>query len=118
MYDEVNMQISVKHSDWRVLRTLVRAKGRPVVGSKLRLEMSRLTKDGSFLTTLVRDGLLKVAAPADTPFTATYTLTDLGKEAAEYGVYDVDWEALKKSEEPAPAPPPPPPAKAPKRSKR
>lgn len=115
MYDyEVNMQVSMNSSDWRVLRVVVRAKGRPVPGSKLRLEMSRRTKDGSFLTDLVNQGLLAVAAPADTPFASSYTLTELGKEAAEYGVYEVDWATLKKRD----APEPPPPAKTPKRSKR
>ncbi|MDB5311839.1 MAG: hypothetical protein JWO38_6041, partial [Gemmataceae bacterium] len=53
-------------------------------GRTLRLEMNRRTRDGSFLTTLVRQGLLEVVTAGETPFDATYRLTERGKHAAEY----------------------------------
>lgn len=87
------MQISVHHLEWRVLRQVARTK-KPSLGSTLRLEMNRRTKDGSFLTKLVKQGLLSVS-PKGTPFESTYALTELGKHAAEYGVYDVSWEQYK-----------------------
>jgi hypothetical protein len=89
------MQVQLGHHDWRVLRHVLRNRGRPVPGKELRLEMSRGTKDGSFLTNLVRHGLLAVAAEGNTPFDSTFRLTALGKHAAEYGVYEVDWATLK-----------------------
>src|SRR4051812_19662409 len=103
------MQVPLGHHDWRVLRHVVRKKGRPVHGRDLRLEMSRKTKDGSFRTALVRQGLLVVEAEGETPFESTYRLTELGKHAAEYGVFEVDWATLKAlkegSEEPEEAKP-------------
>jgi DNA-binding HxlR family transcriptional regulator len=88
------MEVSLNNSDWRVLRQVLRAR-RPARGSTLRLEMTRRTKTGAFLTALVRYGLLQVATPGETPFDATYTLTELGKHAAEYGIYEVAWEEYK-----------------------
>lgn len=92
------MQVTLGHHDWRVLRAVVRAKGKPVHGRILRLDMSRKTKDGTFLVRLVENGLLVVSRAADDPFEATYVLTPPGKEAAEFGVYDVVWEDLKTRE--------------------
>ena len=89
------MQVSLGHHDWRVLRAVLRNKGRPALGRSLRLDMTRRTQDGSFLTNLVRNGLLKVFSEGQTPFESAFILTDLGTHAAEYGVYDVDWETLK-----------------------
>lgn len=89
------MQVNLNHYDWRVLREVKRAKKKPVVGSKLRLEMSRRTKDGEFLTDLVRLELLQVAQKGKTPFESTFLLTDLGEHAAEYGVYDIPLEKFK-----------------------
>jgi DNA-binding HxlR family transcriptional regulator len=57
--------------------------------------MSRRTKDGSFLTALVNQGLLEVVTDGETPFDATYRLTERGKHAAEYGVYEIDWTEYK-----------------------
>jgi hypothetical protein len=50
---------------------------------------NRKSKDGTFLTQLVDEGLLtRVSGSPDRPFEATYTLTALGEHAAEYGEYD------------------------------
>lgn len=40
-------------------------------------------------------GLLVVTQPDPNPFEAKYTLTDLGREAAEFGVFEMDWETFK-----------------------
>lgn len=88
------MEVPVSHSDWRVLRQALRSR-RPAPGHSLRLDMTRRTKDGEFLTALVRFGLLTVAARGETPFDATYTLTERGKQAAEYGLYEIAWEEYK-----------------------
>jgi hypothetical protein len=56
------------------------------------MDMSRRTKGGGFLADLVAIGLLAVAEAGPDPLAATYTLTDLGREAAEYGVYEMPWE--------------------------
>lgn len=89
------MEVKLSHHDWRVLRRVARAKGKPVIGRELRMDMLRRTHDGSFLTRLVEDGLLGVSHSAADPFEAKYILTKLGREAAEYGVYDVPWEVFK-----------------------
>ncbi|MBP3961065.1 hypothetical protein J8F10_38075 [Gemmata sp. G18] len=76
------------HFDWQVLRTVKRSK-KPPVGRTLRLVPNRKTKDGSFLTELVEDGLLeRLTGDATAPFDATYALTEKGKFAAEYGEYE------------------------------
>jgi hypothetical protein len=52
----------------------------------LRLTPSRRTKDGTFLTDLVEQGLLiRGTGTAATPFDATYSLTECGEHAAKYG---------------------------------
>ncbi len=76
------------HYTWQVLRTLKRSK-KPLTGRDLRLVPSRKTKDGSFLVELVTEGLLeRVSGNAETPFESTYTLTEKGQHAAEYGEYE------------------------------
>lgn len=78
------------HFTWQVLRTVKRNK-KPTAGRMLRLVPSRKTKDGSFLTALVEEGLLERASgSASAPFDATYALTEKGKYAAEYGEYEYD----------------------------
>jgi DNA-binding HxlR family transcriptional regulator len=59
------------------------------------MEMTRRTKDGTFLDTLVRLGLLQVATDGKSPLESTYALTERGRHAAEYGVYQVEWEEYK-----------------------
>jgi hypothetical protein len=55
----------------------------------LRLVPNRKTKDGSFLTALVEEGLLdRASGTGDKPFEATYSLTEKGQFAAEYGEYE------------------------------
>jgi hypothetical protein len=76
------------HLTWQVLRAIKRSGSRPVIGKVLRLDMSRRTKDGTFLTKLVEEGFLAIAEDHDNPFEAKYKLTDLGLNAAEYGEYD------------------------------
>jgi hypothetical protein len=88
------MEVEVPHHEWRVLRLVKRTK-KPSLGRTLRVKMSRATKDGSFLTNLVKLGLMKIESHATDPFEATYSLTELGKEAAEYGVYDVDLDVFR-----------------------
>ena len=76
------------HFTWQVLRTVKRNK-KPPTGRMLRLIPSRKTKDGSFLTAMVDEGLLdRVSGTASAPFDATYALTEKGKYAAEYGEYE------------------------------
>ena len=99
-------RFSVPHFEWQVLRAVKRSP-QPPTGRELRLVMSRRTKDGTFLTTLVWRGLLAYAAGgAADPFAATYTLTPLGERAAEYGECDLPLEFM------GPKPPPPPAPKA------
>ncbi len=88
----------ISHETWQRLRVLVRANGRPVRGRELRYSPTRSTKTGEFLDKLVAAGLIARAgtsAAADreegrwpAQFLATYTLTDLGAYAAEYGEYE------------------------------
>ncbi|MDB5305865.1 MAG: hypothetical protein JWO38_67 [Gemmataceae bacterium] len=96
------MQVNLPNLEWRVLREVARTR-RPAIGRALRLDMNRRTKDGSFLTTLVRQGLLEVVTAGKTPFDATYRLTERGKHAAEYGVYEVEWAEFKAQSEKAKA---------------
>lgn len=78
------------HFTWQVLRFVRRSK-KPPTGRELRLVPNRLTKDGAFLTELVDEGLLtRTAGSPEAPFDATYTLTEKGKHAAEYGEYEYD----------------------------
>ena len=99
------MIIPLSHSDWQVLRAVLRAEavgGPPPLGRELRLTPSRKTKDGTFLDALVEEGLLAVAEKAGPPraerprgespepaqFRTRYRLTEMGRHAAEYGEYD------------------------------
>ena len=78
------------HFTWQVLRTVKRNK-KPPTGRVLRLIPSRKTKDGSFLTALVEEGLLeRLSGSASAPFDATYALTEKGKYAAEFGEYEYE----------------------------
>jgi hypothetical protein len=90
----------VSHFTWQVLRAVKRSKT-PPTGKQLRLIPSRKTKDGTFLTALVAEGLLKVVGvdelPPDAtdrqktmpvPFRTRYLLTPKGEHAAEYGEYE------------------------------
>lgn len=75
----------VRHFEWQVLRTVKRGAS-PPTGRALRLVPSRRTKDGSFLTDLVEQGLLtRVTGTAAAPFEATYALNERGEHAAEFG---------------------------------
>ena len=75
----------VSHFTWQVLRTVKRSK-KPPTGRALRLVPNRRTKDGTFLTELVEEGLLaRATGAADAPFEATYALTERGGHAAEFG---------------------------------
>lgn len=77
--------LPVRHFEWQVLRAVKRSKT-PPIGRALRLVPSRRTKDGSYLTELVDQGLLRrVTGTAAAPFEATYALTERGEHAAEYG---------------------------------
>jgi hypothetical protein len=77
--------LPIRHFEWQVLRTVKRSKT-PPAGRALRLVPSRRTKDGSFLTELVEQGLLRrVAGTTAAPFEATYALTERGEHAAEFG---------------------------------
>lgn len=78
------------HFTWQVLRTAKRSK-KPLTGRALRLAPTRNTKDGTFLTVLVTEGLLdRVSGSDEAPFDATYALTEKGKYAAEYGEYEYE----------------------------
>ena len=77
--------LPVTHFTWQILRVVKRSK-KPSLGRTLRLTPTRNTKDGTFLTELIEQGLLtRVTGTADKPFDATYSLTEQGEHAAEYG---------------------------------
>lgn len=90
------MQIPLSNHDWRVLRAVLRGRGRPVAGVELRMDLTRKTKDGSFLVVLVDLGLLAVKNAAPDPFAAKYVLTETGRHAAEYGIHEIEWDTLKR----------------------
>jgi hypothetical protein len=99
----------ISHSVWQSLRVAKRSTT-PPTGKQLRVTPSRKTKDGTFLTALVEEGLLvRVTGSAEKPFEATYALTALGEYAAEYGEFDHN----KRLEPPVPPPVTPPPLVAP-----
>ncbi|MCE9563087.1 MAG: MarR family winged helix-turn-helix transcriptional regulator [Planctomycetes bacterium] len=80
--------LPVTHNQWQVLRAVKRSR-KPPLGRELRLSPTRGTKDGTFLTNMVRLGLLtRVSGSDKDPFEATYSLTESGKHAAEYGECD------------------------------
>ncbi|MBA4186378.1 MAG: hypothetical protein C0467_00010 [Planctomycetaceae bacterium] len=80
--------LPVTHNQWQVLRAVKRSR-KPPIGRELRLSPTRGTKDGSFLTGMVRLGLLsRISGTEKEPFEATYALTETGKHAAEYGECD------------------------------
>ncbi|HEY1187638.1 MAG TPA: hypothetical protein VGE74_08270 [Gemmata sp.] len=80
----------VSHFTWQVLRTAKRSK-KQLTGRDLRLSPTRNTKDGSFLTVLVDEGLLaRVTGDAEAPFEAVYALTEKGQHAAEFGEYEYE----------------------------
>jgi len=84
----------VTHFQWQVLRAVKRNR-KPPTGKELRLSPTRGTKDGTFLTVLVQLGLLeRLTGTEKDPFTATYTITERGKHAAEYGECDFPDEVL------------------------
>lgn len=77
--------LPVTHNQWQVLRAVKRSR-KPPTGRDLRLSPTRGTKDGTFLTVMVRLGLLdRLTGTEKEPFEATYALTESGKHAAEYG---------------------------------
>src|SRR4051812_30956416 len=77
--------LPISHFTWQVLRTVKRNK-KPPTGRALRVVPSRRTKDGTFLNDLVeRELLVRATGTADAPFEATYSLTERGEHAAEYG---------------------------------
>ncbi|AMV25844.1 hypothetical protein VT84_15710 [Gemmata sp. SH-PL17] len=77
--------LPVNHFTWQCLRTVKRSK-KPLTGRALRLVPSRRTKDGSFLTEMVEAGLMiRATGTVDDPFEATYSLTEQGEQAAEFG---------------------------------
>lgn len=80
------MLVQLAHENWQRLRFLVRTGER--TGRDIRMTMSRKSRDGSYLTQLLNDGLIKVVVPAKDRLDATYALTDLGRLAAEHGEYD------------------------------
>jgi hypothetical protein len=86
--------LPVAHFEWQVLRAVKRSR-RPPAGRALRLAPTRRTKDGTFLTQMVESGLLaRVTGTPDSPFDATYSLTERGEYAAEYGECDRPLTAL------------------------
>jgi len=94
---------ATSHFTWQVLRAVRRSR-KPPTGRDLRLVPSPRTRDGTFLSELVTDGLLaRVTGNEDAPFEATYSLTEKGKNAAEYGEYE--YELKRPSAVPASAPP-------------
>ncbi|MDY3555207.1 hypothetical protein R5W24_004345 [Gemmata sp. JC717] len=92
---------SISHFLWQVLRATKRSK-KPPTGRQLRISPTPRSKDGSFLTALVDEGLLEfVTGSAAAPFDATFALTVKGEHAAEYGEYE--YEPKRPAPPPAPA---------------
>ena len=91
------MLVDLTNFDWKLLRLILRAGGKPVPGRALRHTPTRFTKDGTFLGKLVERGLIAVAADDEDPFAATYSLTAAGRHAAEHGEYEarMPWEAAR-----------------------
>ena len=101
------MIVPIKHSDWQLLRYMIRAEvdGQKPLGHELRMTPTRYTKDGMFLDSLVQRGLIVVAAkptsalpggsesekPEPAQFRARYRLTGIGRYAAEYGEFDMPY---------------------------
>ena len=84
------MLLPIKHATWQALRAVARSR-KPVPGSDLRIAWTRQTRDGSFLTELVRVELLEVVDLVEgKPFDSRYKLTEAGKYAAEFGEYECD----------------------------
>jgi hypothetical protein len=80
----------ITHFQWQVLRAVKRNR-KPVLGRELRLSPTRGTKDGEFLNTLAFLGLItRLEGTEDRPFEAIYSLTELGKHAAEYGECEME----------------------------
>lgn len=105
---DIHMTYPISHAIWQTLRVLTRSK-HPVIGRDLRISWTRYTKDGTFLTELIRIGLLnRVSGTDEKPFEATYVLTEAGKYAADYGEYECDRDHIAI---PAAAPNPPTDAK-------
>lgn len=87
------METPVNHTTWRMCRFILRGKGKPVPGAQLRLTMSRWSKTGEFLDALVELGIFhrtgQMQEPKGKPqqFRVCYTLTEIGKQVAEYGMF-------------------------------
>jgi len=78
--------LPVSHAQWQILRAVKRSR-KPAMGRELRLNPTRGTKDGAFLTDLDRMGLLtRVTGAESDPFSAMYSLTELRKHVAEFEV--------------------------------
>ncbi len=88
----------ISPTTWKVLRNLVRES--QVTGRNLRRHSySRRTRDGTWLDKLVAAGLIEYTGevqetyPAKLPaqHRAYFRITSLGKEAAEFGQYEVEY---------------------------
>lgn len=79
------MLVPLDHETWQILRVLVRNDNKPLTGRELRVNMTRRTKDGTFLTNLCDKGLLRCTKHAVDPFKGEYQLMPLGEHAAEWG---------------------------------
>ncbi len=86
------MLLTMNQQEWQILR-IANREG-VCNGRTLRFTPSRKTKDGSFLTSLVKRKLMRVVTPNADPFEATYELTPQGELAAEYGEYQGHPETL------------------------
>jgi len=87
--------LPISHETWTTLRVLVRST-KPVPGRELRYNPTRRNKDGTFINELIRRGLLKRETGTERdPFEGTYSLTQLGQHAAEYGECEHNIEPVK-----------------------
>lgn len=94
---EIKVVTPISHAMWQALRVVKRSTSGEVYGFHMRWDLSRRTRDGSFLINLVNVGLLKVTkSHPDNPFMAKYRLTELGKVAAEYGQAELPLGSTKK----------------------
>lgn len=97
------MLVPLNTTEWRLLRRLLRAAGKPLLGRDLRkIDMSRRSRDGSVLRDMTAAGLIIPAAGQPAPamrsggpgevveLRTAWLLTAVGRIAAEYGEYRAD----------------------------
>lgn len=86
------MKYPVKHSDWQVLRFILRNTDNLGVHGELirKSQMTRVSAEGRQLEALLKMGLIRTNVPNKSLLNAFYKLTEAGKVAAEYGEFEAE----------------------------